>query len=106
MADDVPNFHDGQSFSYLNLRVGDFGTDSGISRVFADAAAFVRTSRERGGACLVHCANGSNRSATVAMAVVVALSSDGDRWTLAQAAAHVKARHPQTCPLQDNRREL
>jgi protein-tyrosine phosphatase len=101
VADDVPNFHEGH-FIYLNLRVGDFGTDSGISRVFTDAAEFVRESRAQGGACLIHCANGSNRSATVAMAVVMQLSSS----TLAAAAAHVKSRHRATCPLQDNRREL
>ena len=76
VADDVPNFHEGAGIEYCNLSVGDFGTDVGISRVFPTALGFVRSALESpGGRVLIHCANGSNRSATVAIAVVMDLEA-------------------------------
>ena len=104
VADDVPNFHESlDQLTYLSLEVGDFGTDRGISRVFAPALVFAVSCREkRAGGILVHCANGSNRSATVATALVTELCG----CTLAEAFRHVKQRRPEATPLQDNRREL
>ena len=108
-ADDVPNFHEGDpaaSFlTYRCLGIADFGGDAGIRRTFPAAAAFVRAARaSRGGTgrVLVHCANGSNRSATVAMALLM----DTQGMTLAQAWALVKARRPAASPLADNRAQL
>ena len=108
-ADDVPNFHEADpaaSFlTYRCLGIADFGGDAGIRRTFAAAAAFTREARaSRGGTwrLLVHCANGSNRSATVAMALLM----DTQGMTLAQAWALVKARRPAASPLADNRAQL
>ena len=69
-ADDVPDYFRGE-FTYCNLGVGDFGTDTGIARVFETARAFVEglrveSSLTRAGGepdaaapkVLVHCANG------------------------------------------------
>ena len=105
VANDVPNFHSGEGFEYFNLGVGDFGTDAGISRVFGVAVDFVRAARakeDNEGAVLMHCANGSNRSATVAIVICAELYG----WSLRESHAHVKRRHPATNPLSDNRHQL
>ena len=107
VADDVPNFHetddDGGEFEYCNLAVGDFGTDAGIARVFPTAVDFVRSALEDSdSAVLIHCANGSNRSATVTIAVVMALEG----LTLQQAVMRVKEMHPASAPLRDNQVQL
>ena len=96
-ADDVPNFHE-SNFDYLNLNIGDFGTDKGISRVFDQAAQHMK----RGQNLLIHCANGSNRSATVAMAVLMIVEG----VTLCVAWEKVCTRHKQSAPLTDNRLQL
>lgn len=71
VADDVPNYHEGE-FTYLQLGVADFGADAGIARVFPAAGRFVETALQTaGGRMLIHCANGSNRSVTVAIAVLM-----------------------------------
>jgi protein-tyrosine phosphatase len=101
VADDVPNFHEGL-FEYINLRVGDFGSDEGISRVFGQAIEVASECRSKGSVLLIHCANGSNRSATVAIAVLVAVYS----LSLRQAFRLVKLKHNATMPLRDNRHEL
>lgn len=51
---------------------------------------------------LVHCANGSNRSATVTIALLMLL----ENLTLAQAFEEVKSKRPSINPLKDNRLEL
>ncbi|CAK0826969.1 unnamed protein product [Prorocentrum cordatum] len=53
-------------------------------------------------AILIHCANGSNRSVTVACAVLMALRNLrlNDAWEV------IKARRPQALPLQDNQQQL
>lgn len=53
-------------------------------------------------AILIHCANGSNRSVTVACAVLMALRN----LRLKDAWAVIKARRPQALPLQDNQQQL
>lgn len=103
VADDVPNFHKGaEGLSYCSLQVGDFGTDTGISRVFQDAFTFVESCRESHGIMLVHCANGSNRSC----AVVTAICMNIFDWPLQRALDHVVARHPATIILVDNITQL
>jgi hypothetical protein len=108
VADDVPNYHEKDglgrptSFHYTNLHVGDFGTDAGISRVFKQATAVVQAALEGNGTVLVHCANGSNRSVTVVMAIVMGVNE----WTLAEAWEWVCAHRHGAAPLRDNRIEL
>lgn len=103
VADDVPNFHEAVGgLTYRRLEVGDFGQDAGISRVFADAADFLRLCREDGGVALVHCANGSNRSATVAIAVLMQLEG----MTLREAFDLTRERHRATAPLRKESAEL
>ena len=76
-ADDVPNYYeDNNIFVYKSLYVADFGGDIGIKRVFREAADFVILAiHERDDTrVLIHCANGSNRSATVAIAVLMIMN--------------------------------
>ena len=103
-ADDVPNYHQNEpGLTYLCLGLVDFGGDDGSARVFPDAVSFVRSALVSPHArVLVHCANGSNRSATVTIAVCMALLEL--RLTAAWALVH--ARREQAAPLADNRREL
>ena len=101
-ADDVPNFHEGEpGLVYENLGVGDFGTDAGIARVFPQAIVFSRRAAGEG-RLLVHCANGSNRSATVVIAVCMALKN----LALADAWELVCERRTEAAPLRDNRAQL
>ena len=54
------------------------------------------------GKVLVHCANGSNRSATVTIALLMLLRT----MSLKEAWDHVVAKRPACCPLKDNRAQL
>jgi len=110
-ADDVPDFHRGEPWlQYCNLGLGDFGTDAGSARVFPAAVAFVRAAlsteppagQASSARVLVHCANGSNRSATVMIALLMAFRE----VSLAAAWSAVQAARPQCNPLADNRRQL
>ena len=109
VADDVENFHPNQ-FVYCNLNVTDFGGDAGISRVFDQAANFIRKATltsgepvaEKGPGILVHCANGSNRSSTVVIACLIILQG----LDLKTALDTVKKAHRKTHPLGDNRKQL
>jgi len=103
-ADDVPNYHDREpGLAYLRLEIVDFGGDKGSARVFPAAAEFARGALAEGGQgrVLVHCANGSNRSATVC----AALFMDVYGLTLAEAWQRVHVRE-QAAPLGDNRKQL
>ena len=109
VADDVENFHPDQ-FVYCNLNVTDFGGDTGISRVFDQAADFIRkatltcgeSEAGEGPGILVHCANGSNRSSTVVIACLMILQG----LDLKTAFDTVKKAHRKTQPLGDNRKQL
>jgi len=107
-ADDVENFHDGR-FIYKNLMIADFGQDKGSARTFRDAAEFCRGAAAGSdgddciaGVVLIHCANGTNRSPTVAVAVVMQLwgLSLREAWTI------VKRARPAVLPMSDNREQL
>jgi predicted protein tyrosine phosphatase len=101
VADDVPRAAASSHLEYCCLEVGDFGTDRGIARVFSDAFTFVSHALDGGGNVFVHCANGSNRSPTVAVAMLMMLYD----WPLCTAYEHVASRR-QISPLADNRRQL
>mmetsp|Transcript_13776 Transcript_13776/g.16401 ORF Transcript_13776/g.16401 Transcript_13776/m.16401 type:complete len:180 (+) Transcript_13776:17-556(+) len=103
VADDVPNFHEiERNITYCNLKVGDFGTDAGISRVFDKAILFAQRCQEENGNLLIHCANGSNRSSTITIALFMTLFN----MTLKESFCHIKNKHSSTNPLKDNRIEL
>ena len=98
VADDVPNFHEAEAdLTYLCLRVADFG--GGSRHAYPSAVTFVRDAWAASGRVLVHCANGSNRSATVTIAVCMDLLS----LTLAEAWTLVCDRRKAAAPLADNR---
>ena len=101
VADDVPRANASAHLEYCCLEVGDFGTDSGISRVFSVALTFVSRALDADGNVLVHCANGSNRSPTIAVALLMMLNE----WPLCTAYEHVASRR-QINPLADNQRQL
>ena len=104
VADNVENFHPGH-FVYCNLNVRDFGADAGISRVFDQAADFIRKAAfnsEPEPGILVHCYNGSNRSSTVVIACLMILQG----LDLKTAFDTVKKAHPKTYPFEDNQRQL
>eukprot|EP00039_Didymoeca_costata_P004204 m.71944 g.71944 ORF g.71944 m.71944 type:complete len:198 (+) comp12291_c1_seq1:118-711(+) len=102
VADDVPNYHEGKGFKYVNLMVTDFGQDAGISRVFSECFKVLETASLARENVLVHCAAGANRSATV----VIAWIMYSKKLPLAEAWKHVKAARPGICPLRDNREQL
>ena len=100
-ADDVPNFHEGEpDLTYHCLNITDFG--GGSRHAYESAADFVRCAWAGAGTVLVHCANGSNRSATVAMALCMDLLD----LTLAEAWALVCEKRSAAAPLGDNRLDL
>eukprot|EP00051_Salpingoeca_urceolata_P011690 m.145174 g.145174 ORF g.145174 m.145174 type:complete len:149 (+) comp17215_c1_seq1:96-542(+) len=103
VADDVPNFHEGDAdeLTYLRLEVQDEGKDAGISRVFGASTTFVREALAHGGVVLVHCANGTNRSATVTIALVMQLQS-----LSLHAAVNLVRSKRRVYPIRDNQREL
>ena len=104
-ADDVPNYHeiDHPELKYLCLNIGDFGSDSGSGRTFGVAAEFCEEALKTGQSkVLIHCANGSNRSATVTIAVLMRLRG----LSLALSWARVHAQREQASPLADNRAQL
>eukprot|EP00928_Gymnodinium_smaydae_P011670 TRINITY_DN14280_c0_g2_i1.p1 TRINITY_DN14280_c0_g2~~TRINITY_DN14280_c0_g2_i1.p1 ORF type:complete len:454 (+),score=62.56 TRINITY_DN14280_c0_g2_i1:55-1416(+) len=103
VADDVPNFHEGEgALTYCRLDVQDFGADAGISRTFGVACDFIEGALANEGKVLVHCANGSNRSPTIVIAVLMKLND----WNLRTAFDHVRRCHQATAPLKSESAEL
>merc|ERR1711918_255322 len=90
------------SFKYLQLDVGDFGTDpKGMPDAFPKAFDFIDEARHSpGGAVFVHCANGSNRSPTIVIAYVM----HHKEISLQAAYNLVLWRRPHVQPLADNQR--
>lgn len=87
VADDVECFFP-EDLTYLHREIRDGGGDDRIVGVFEEAAAFVRDAIEKGGRVFVHCYAGINRSATVAMAILMQLEG----WTLKEAHDHIYER--------------
>jgi len=97
VADDVECFHAGH-LKYFHMNIEDGGYDSSIVDAFTIAASFVEAAAKEGGKVLIHCAMGVNRSATIAMAVLMQLQG----WSLREAYEHVKARRPCIGPAKGN----
>jgi 3-oxoacyl-[acyl-carrier-protein] synthase III len=74
-TDDVENYYeDDATFTYLKLGIKDFGADAGIHRCFSDAMNFVQLAlQQEKSKILIHCANGSNRSVTITIAILMRL---------------------------------
>lgn len=67
-------FESSSPFQYINLDIQDFGQDKGISRVFQSVLDSVNEILLNPiNKILIHCANGSNRSATIAIVVLMNL---------------------------------
>ena len=73
----------------------DFGT-SDVRASLVECAAFVEEAWRGGGACLVHCSQGMNRSPTIVLALLIV--DTRTRWTLREAWSHVKARRSMVSP--------
>jgi len=102
VAEDVENMFP-DDFQYENLHVKDFGQDSGISRVFEQAAKFAEeVKKSEGKKLLVHCFAGMNRSPTIIIALFMIL----EKKTLKEAFCEVKRKSPSTGLFEDSRREL
>lgn len=79
------------------------GAEAGGDAAAGDAAAgFPREEARSTPVLLIHCANGSNRSCTVAIALLMQLHG----LALKAAYSHVKGYRKACVPLRDNRREL
>lgn len=102
VANDVENFYP-QDFQYLNLDVGDFGTDAGITRVFPKAFEYLEEHWKNNdkSKILIHCAAGMNRSATLYIAAVMHFEGK----TLEEAWGIVREKR-RVSPIKDNRQEL
>ena len=102
VANDVENFFPNE-FHYLNLDVGDFGTDKGISRVFKKTFNYLEENwkHDDSSKILLHCAAGMNRSATLYIAVVMYFK----KMNLKDAYELVRSKR-KIIPIKDNREEL
>eukprot|EP00415_Alexandrium_ostenfeldii_P004745 UN4745 len=101
VADDVECYHINR-FEYLHLPIRDGGEDDAIFAAFDSATQFVERVASKGGKVLVHCFAGVNRSATVAMAVLMNIEG----WTLAEAYEHTRNNRPIVCPFIGNRQKI
>jgi protein-tyrosine phosphatase len=88
-TDDVENYYeDDVSFKYLKLGIKDFGADKGIHRCFDVAMNFVQEVLEQeNGHLLIHCANGSNRSVTITIMILMKLHGLSPRLSLSLSLA-------------------
>ena len=73
----------------------DNGT-SDLSVSIDECFDFINSAHDQGGACLVHCSQGINRSPTITLAYLI--GGKHTRWTLRDAWNHVKARRSVTSP--------
>ena len=104
VADDVDNLYEGKGFEYCSLKVKDFEMDEGISRTFNNAIQFMKKALASGenNAVLVHCLNGSNRSVTIIIFLLMELEDKKlkDVWV------EIKSLHPKSSIGITNRMEL
>jgi protein-tyrosine phosphatase len=104
VSDDVPNYYEDtqRNIAYRKLNVKDFGSDSGIARVFPDAFQFIISAKANGGKILVHCMAGQNRSVTVTVAFVMYF----EKKSLRESFEFVRIVRKNVCPFRDNREQL
>lgn len=79
-----------------SVPLDDFGS-SDIALALRECSRFINTARKNGGACLVHCSQGMNRSPSIVLGYLV--TDSRLRWTLREAFLHVRSRRPMISPL-------
>ena len=82
----------------LKLRfvpISDYGTDD-LRTKLAECFEVIDAAYASGGGCLVHCSQGVNRSAAIAIAYL--MCSPRTRWSLRDAWGHLRARRPCVSP--------
>eukprot|EP00927_Polykrikos_kofoidii_P059662 TRINITY_DN54803_c0_g1_i1.p1 TRINITY_DN54803_c0_g1~~TRINITY_DN54803_c0_g1_i1.p1 ORF type:complete len:290 (-),score=32.64 TRINITY_DN54803_c0_g1_i1:294-1079(-) len=100
-ADDVEDAHP-ETFECLRLMIKDGGEDATIVENFDIATDFVRLAIRSGGKVLIHCLFGMNRSATIAMAILMNLEA----WQLSQTYDHIVKQRPKVKLKQGNKEKL
>eukprot|EP00927_Polykrikos_kofoidii_P077403 TRINITY_DN74341_c0_g1_i1.p1 TRINITY_DN74341_c0_g1~~TRINITY_DN74341_c0_g1_i1.p1 ORF type:complete len:289 (+),score=35.64 TRINITY_DN74341_c0_g1_i1:76-867(+) len=101
VADDVAEAHP-QAFQCLRLMIKDGGQDATIVESFDSATAFVHQAIKCGGKVLMHCLFGVNRSATIALAVLMNIEG----WQLSEAYDHIVERRPKVSLKQGNKEKI
>lgn len=103
VADNVECYHP-DDFQYMHVKIVDGGQDASIVACFEGATAFVKdaAAASADNKVLVHCFMGINRSATVAMAVMMNLEG----IDLRQAYEHAKLQRSRVEPFQGNNEKI
>jgi hypothetical protein len=101
VADDVECYHP-EHFEYLHCRIEDGGLDDAIYEAFGSCTDFVQRAAEEGGRVLLHCRMGINRSATIAMAVLMNING----WTLRRARLHATRCRSCVSPFRGNQERI
>ncbi|MFX1535578.1 MAG: dual specificity protein phosphatase family protein [Promethearchaeota archaeon] len=89
---ELPLYHSGK-FEYLHVKLTD-NTTQNIICAFPAVINFIHQARNSGGVILVHCASGSSRSGTIAIAYLLALEGKG----LDETIEIVQKQRSQVCP--------
>ncbi|MFX0091853.1 MAG: dual specificity protein phosphatase family protein [Candidatus Hodarchaeota archaeon] len=89
---ELPIYHPGE-FEYLHIKLTDNTTQNIIS-VFPEVINFIHQARISRGLVLVHCAFGSSRSGTMAVAYILALEGK----ELDETIRLVQKQRPKICP--------
>ena len=84
-----------EQLSLASVPISDFGDDD-LSSKLPQCFAAIDAAIDGGGACLVHCSQGMNRSPAIVLCYL--MRSRRTRWTLREAWPFLKARRPMVSP--------
>jgi predicted protein tyrosine phosphatase len=87
-------------FEYLHIKLYD-QTHQNIISIFPHAISFINNAYENNGSVLIHCANGSSRSGSIAIAFLLSKNLDKKEKTqgiLSETLAFVQAKRPKIQP--------